>query len=182
MVVVNPGHVHRSPFWLEVPIQGRQLAIDYGWHMNVGSSLEPTGEPWHAQPIELDGWRSWKNAGKPDLRYNYPLKIIAPRPQPPQPPVPPTQPASKGIIVQITSRTLVEGATGPDVKFFQHQLNDIAGQGLLLDGFYGDKTTKAVRNWQSFFKKTADGKPLVVDGKLGALTQQSIIEVSLKAS
>ena len=90
-----------------------------------------------------------------------------------------SQPDTKGNIVQFTSRNLAEGATGSDVKFFQRQLNDIAGQGLLLDGYYGPKTTQAVKNWQSFFKKTSDGKVLIVDGKLGALTQQSIIEVSL---
>lgn len=81
--------------------------------------------------------------------------------------------------MKFTSRHLIEGSTGNDVKFFQRQLNDIAGQGLLLDGFYGAKTATAVKNWQTFFKKTSDGKPLIVNGQLDALTQQSIVEISL---
>ena len=179
MIVVNPGYPHRAPFWNEVPMQGTQLAFDYGWHMNVGKPGVLGAEPWHAQPIELDGWQTWMNTGQKDLQKDYPIKVFTPRQQPPQPPIPPTQPDTKGNIVQFTSRNLAEGATGSDVKFFQRQLNDIAGQGLLLDGYYGPKTTQAVKNWQSFFKKTSDGKVLIVDGKLGALTQQSIIEVSL---
>lgn len=84
--------------------------------------------------------------------------------------------------MQFNSRDLAEGAVGPDVKFYQRQLNEIAGQGLLLDGHYGAKTTQAVKNWQSFFKTTSDGQVLVADGQLGAKTQQSIIEVSLNVS
>ena len=182
MVVVNPGYVHRSPLWEEVPQQGSQLAIDYGWHMNVGAPGIKGSEPWHAQPIELDGWQSWFDNGSKDLQKNYPIKVFTPRQQPSQPPIPSTQPDTKETFVQFKSRNLLEGSTGSDVKFFQRQLNDIAGQGLLLDGYYGPKTTQAVKNWQLFFKKTSDGKPLIVDGKLGALTQQSIIEVSLLKS
>lgn len=175
MVVVNPGHAHRSPLWSEVPIQGQKLAYDYGWHMNIGKPGEKGSEPWHAQPIELDGWGEWFTNGKFDLQPNYPIKVSTPRPQPPQPPVPPTQPPTKGIVVQVNSRALSEGAIGNDVKFFQRQLNELAGQGLLLDGYYGSKTTDAVKNWQKFFN-------LTVDGKLGPVTQKSIIEVSLQVS
>lgn len=84
--------------------------------------------------------------------------------------------------MQVNSRTLKRGSVGKDVKFFQRQLNEIAGQGLLLDGFYGEKTEKAVLNWQLFFKKTSDGKPLGTDSILGPNTQQSVMEVSLIAS
>lgn len=183
LIVVNPGHVHRSPLWSEVPAQGSQLAIDYGFHMNVGTPGQPGSESWHGQPIELDGWDAWAHAGKPDLRTGYPIVISDPRPQPPQPPLPPAlPPVTSGVYVNFVSRDLIEGSVGPDVKFFQRQLNEIAGQGLILDGHYGPKTTQAVKNWQGFFKKTSDGKPLIADGKMGSLTQQSIIEVSLAAS
>lgn len=181
-VVVNPGYVHRSPRWEEVPRQGTAMALAYGYHFNVGTPGVKGNEPWHAQPIEIDGWYTWVQQGRPDVRANYPFTVFAPRPQPPQPPLPPTQPVTKGILVNVTSRNLIEGSTGPDVKFFQRQLNDIAGAGLFLDGRFGPVTTQAVKNWQTFFKKTSDGKVLVVDGKLGALTQQSIIEVSLLAA
>lgn len=182
-VVVNPGYPHRAPMWSEVPVQGQQLAINYGVHMNVGTPGKAGSESWHGQPIELDGWQAWVNAGRPGLRQGYPLVISAPRPQPPQPPIPPgLPPITSGVYVNFASRNLEEGSVGPDVKFFQRQMNDIAGQGLLLDGHFGAKTTQAVKNWQAFFKATSDGKPLTVDGKLGPLTQQSIIEVSLAAS
>ena len=174
-VVVNPGFVHRAPLWNEVPIQGQQLAFDYGIHMNVGSPGQPGSESWHGQPVELDGWQSWVNAGRPDIRMNYPIVLSAPRPQPPQPPVPPVSVPTKEITVEFSSRVLREGSVGADVKFFQRQMNELAGAGLLLDGNFGAKTTTAVKNWQSFFK-------LVPDGILGATTQKSIIEVSLLAS
>jgi hypothetical protein len=176
MVVVNPGYPHRAPLRDEVPTQYSQPAIDYGMHMNVGTPGTKGFEPWHMQPIELDGYDVWVRHGCQDLRYGYPIVISTPRPQPPQPPVSPAlPPVTKGIIVQFASRNLVEGCIGPDVKFFQRQMNEIAGQGLIIDGDYGQKTTQAVKNWQTFFK-------LTVDGKLGAQTQKSIIEISLQAS
>lgn len=174
-VVVNPGFVHRAPLWSEVPIQGQQLAFDYGIHMNVGVPGQAGSESWHGQPVELDGWQAWVNAGRPDIRTNYPIVISAPRPQPPQPPVPPTTVPSKEIKVEFNSRVLREGMSGPDVKFFQRRMNDIAGQGLILDGYFGAKTTTAVKNWQRQFGLTQDGI-------LGAATQKSIIEVGLLTS
>jgi len=178
-VVVNPGHKHRAPNWDEVPKQGSLAAIQYGYHMNVGGPGEKGAESWHGQPIELDGWSAWVDAGRPDLDYSYQLAEVTPRQQPPQPPVPSTQPSTSGVIVQIKSRYLKEGAVGNDVKFFQRQLNEIAGQSLLIDGYYGPKTKDSVRNWQAFFKKTSDGIVLPLHGELDNLTQKSIIEVSL---
>lgn len=178
-VVVNPGYKHRTPTWEEVPKQGSLAAIHYGYHMNVGAPGEKGAESWHGQPIELDGWQTWVNAGRPDLQYDYPLALVTPRPQPPQPPVPATQPATSEITMQIKSRILKEGSVGNDVKFFQRQLNDIAGQSLLIDGYYGSKTKSSVINWQKFFKKTSDGFVLSPNGELDELTQKSIIEVSL---
>ncbi len=77
--------------------------------------------------------------------------------------------------MEIKSRNLVEGCVGPDVKFFQLQLNNVAGQGLLLDGYYGPRMKEAVMNFQRFFK-------LTVDGNLGPKTQAAIIEVALQAA
>lgn len=171
LVVARPGFAHRAPYWSEVPAQGSQLSIEYGYHMNIGFPGQDGAEPWHGQPIELDGWQGWVNAGKPDLQYDYPLRLVGPVPEP-LPPI-------KEIMVQFASRELYEGCLGSDVKFYQTQMNNIAGQGLLLDGEYGPKTTQAVKNWQAWFKQTSDGKALAVDGRLGALTQQSIIEISL---
>lgn len=178
-VVRNPGFRHRAPHWDEVPAQGSSLAIAYGYHMNVGTPGTKGSEPWHGQGIEIDGWRSWVNAGRPDLQYNYPILIGTPPPPVYPPSGPVVQPSSKEIIVQFNSRTLIEGAVGNDVKFYQERLNDIAGQGLLLDGKYGPRMTQAVKNFQTFFGKTKSGQIMIPDGKLGAITQQGIIEVSL---
>lgn len=171
MVVVNPGSVHRTPQWNEVPKQGSGSSYDFGWHMN-----NPR-ESWHAQPIELDGYDTWVKQGRPDLPRDYPISVVPPIVIPPaSDPIPdptPVQP-SEGITVQINSRNLTEGDSGKDVAFFQRQLNEIAGQGLTLDGQFGPMTTQAVKNWQNFFK-------LEVDGQLGPITQASIIEVSLNA-
>ena len=175
MVVVNPGYVHRTPRWDEVPVQGSALANDYGWHMNAGTPGSAGSESWHAQPIELDGWQTWVNQGRPDLQIGRPILVNPPKSPVPQPPTPPpaTQPVTQGVTVKFTSRNLVEGSVGNDVKFFQRQLNDISGSGLVLDGYYGRKTTQAVRNWQIFFG-------LFNDGQMGSKTQQSIIEIALQ--
>lgn len=164
MVVANPGHVHRAPVWAEVPAKRTAAALAYGVHFNV-----PT-EPWHMQPIEIDGYASWVSGGRQDLVPNYPIKNATTKPATPVNVV-----APQGVIVQVNSRNLTEGSTGSDVKFFQRQMNEVAAQGLTIDGFYGPTVTAAVKNWQKFF-----GLP--IDGNLGPITQQSIIEVSLKTS
>ena len=66
LVCANPGGIHRTPQWGEAPKQGTQWAHDCGMHIN-------TNESWHIQPIELDGWTEWVNAGRPDLQYDYPI-------------------------------------------------------------------------------------------------------------
>lgn len=67
LVARNPGNVHRSPTWAEVPAQGSEWAKKYGVHANVST------ESWHLQPIEIDGFDSWKSAGSPDPASNYPI-------------------------------------------------------------------------------------------------------------
>jgi len=165
LVVANPGGRHRAPQWDDVPVQGSQEALDYGFHINNSN------ESWHGQGVPIDGYDSWVANGKQDLDYNYPIKIFPPDTTLPQP--------IGDIMAQFVTRYLEEGMSGSDVKFYQGQMNDIAGQGLQLDGQFGPKTKTAVENWQRFFKATSDGKPLIVDGELGPLTQQSIVEVSL---
>lgn len=49
------GLEHRSPTWDECAD-----APAYGLHTFV------TNEPWHIQPIEIRGWQTWVNAGRPD--------------------------------------------------------------------------------------------------------------------
>ena len=70
LVCRNNGLVHRAPRWDEVPVQGSADAKFWGVHCNVSN------ESWHMQPIEIDGWLSWVNAGRPDLEIGYGLKDL----------------------------------------------------------------------------------------------------------
>lgn len=67
LVVGVPGKVHRAPYWSEVPKQGSSDELPWGVHCNIST------ETWHMQPVEIDGWQSWWNAGRPSPRPNYPL-------------------------------------------------------------------------------------------------------------
>lgn len=67
LVAPDGDNAHRAPYWREVPAQGSPSAATWGVHCNVGT------EPWHMQPVEIDGWQSWKDAGSPAPAPNYPL-------------------------------------------------------------------------------------------------------------
>ena len=67
LVCVVPGGKHRAPRWDEVPEQGSVWAAQTGLHCNV----QTPSEPWHMQPVELDGFVRWLGAGRPDPDPNY---------------------------------------------------------------------------------------------------------------
>jgi hypothetical protein len=73
LVCRNAGGVHRSPSWAEVPIQGAADAALWGLHCNVGTPGARGSEPWHIQPIEIDGHEGWLKAGSPAPVPNYPF-------------------------------------------------------------------------------------------------------------
>lgn len=81
LVARNPGHVHRAPVWSEVPAQDSTEAKRWGVHCNIVPS-----EPWHMQPVEIDGWQTWWNAGRPAPVVGYPIPGDEPEPPPPPPP------------------------------------------------------------------------------------------------
>lgn len=87
LVVRNPGHVHRAPRWDEVPKQGTAESFAWGVHCNVDQGAIP--EPWHMQPIEIDGWGSWFDKGCPAPRRGYPLPTDAKSVDPVSPPLAP---------------------------------------------------------------------------------------------
>lgn len=95
LVVRNGSNVHRAPRWDEVPAQGGAEAKTWGLHCNV------PGEPWHMQPIEIDGWQSWKDAGSPAPEKNYPI----PGESAPQPIVNPEEDDMSRWIIARTSDT-----------------------------------------------------------------------------
>jgi hypothetical protein len=51
----NPNQAHRSPTWEE-----SGTAPNYGVYTFV------KGEPWHMQCVEMRGYQTWVNAGRPD--------------------------------------------------------------------------------------------------------------------
>lgn len=69
------GQVHRSPSWAE-----GESAKEFGLHTFV------SGEPWHVQCIEMRGYQTWVNAGRPDPQ---PIALPGDKPTPPPPPIPP---------------------------------------------------------------------------------------------
>lgn len=170
LVAHNPGRRHRAPTWDEVPKQDTQWAMDLGVHCNVSS------EPWHLQPIEIDGWGSWDRDGRPEPVAGYEFITIQTNQHDKWDAEPaPESPNSEGIKVEFTSRTLKQGHQGPDVKFYQGLINDLGSQNLVVDGDFGPQTARGVRNWQTYFG-------LTVDAVLGPVTQRSIIEVGLLTS
>lgn len=132
---------HRAPRWPEVPRQGSDAARRYGVHMNVGEPGSKGNEPWHCQPAELDGWDVWVRNGRPDLQYGYPIGVSGLPPNP----------------VGEVFMTVRRGDNNSIVGILQQKL------GIHVDGQFGPKTEKAVRDFQK-----AHG--LIVDGVVGPQT------------
>ena len=58
LVVAVPGGKHRSPTWEECAD-----APQWGLHTFVNN------EPWHIQCVEMRGFQTWVNAGRPDPKF-----------------------------------------------------------------------------------------------------------------
>jgi hypothetical protein len=71
LVVPVPGGRHRAPTWGEVA-----NAPTFGLH----TFITKPPEPWHIQCIEMRGWQSWVDAGRPD-----PAPFALPGDKPPPP-------------------------------------------------------------------------------------------------
>lgn len=70
LVARNPGKVHRAPSWAE-----SADAAPYGLH----TFIQSPPEPWHMQCIEMRGYDTWVNAGRPDPQF-FPLPGTTPQP------------------------------------------------------------------------------------------------------
>lgn len=134
LVHVNPGKVHRSPTWAEVPKQGTAEAKRWNLHCNVD------GEPWHIQPIEIDGYGAWDSAGRKDF------SVLS------------GEPAPNPILVFAYPGTPVRlGSQGVSVKLVQAVVKTTE------DGNFGPVTERKVKEWQA-----ANG--LLADGVVGPVT------------
>ena len=58
---------------------------------------------------------------------------------------------------------LIKGSKGTEVEYLQKKLNDILGTKLVIDGDFGPKTEKAVKQFQK-------SRGITVDGKVGPIT------------
>lgn len=74
--------------------------------------------------------------------------------------------------VHIASPVLKKGAKGQEVKYLQKNLNQAINAGLDMDGSFGAKTEKAVKDFQKKYK-------LEVDGSYGPKTAAMMKEVLL---
>mgnify|MGYP003640752080 CR=1 FL=1 len=95
----------------------------------------------------------------------------APPTSPPPAPAPPSStPRTATVTVDLPIITPKSSSSAPAVEQIQHLLNFKGNQGLTVDGDYGPKTQKAVRNWQTFFG-------LKVDAQVGPITWSSLLAV-----
>lgn len=88
------------------------------------------------------------------------------------PPAPPQTPNLGRVNVNVSMPVLKAGTHGPHVSSLQSLLNHKAGQGLVADGDFGPATTKAVKNFQRFFK-------LGDDGIVGTKTWEALLVIPL---
>lgn len=128
LVVAVPGKKHRAPTWDEVPKKGSAEAKRWGLHCNV---TRPS-EPWHIQPIEIDGYGTWVRGGRKDFGS---APTPAPAPSAPKYPGKPLRLGSKGDAVKHVQK--VVGAT--------------------QDGDYGAATERRVKAWQKSRSMFVDG-------------------------
>jgi peptidoglycan hydrolase-like protein with peptidoglycan-binding domain len=145
LVHVVPGKKHRAPTWDEVPRKGSQEAKRWALHCNV---TRPS-EPWHIQPIEIDGYGSWVRGGRKDFSV---MTIIPPAPAP-KPPA--------GAIFAYPGQPLRLGSKGDAVKLVQAVI------GAKPDGDYGPATERRVKAWQK-------SRGMFVDGVVGAVTWKAM--------
>lgn len=150
LVHVNPGKSHRSPTWDEVLKQGSAETKRWGLHCNVDK------EPWHMQPVEIDGWASWSNNGRKDFG-TIPIPTLTPTPNP-EPAKPDSNPA---LVFAYPGKPVRRGDKGVAVELIQ------AVVGAKVDGDFGAVTERRVKEWQK-------SKNLTDDGIVGAKTWKTM--------
>ncbi len=132
LVARNGTNIHRAPRWDEVPKQGSGHSDirNYGVHCNVST------ESWHMQAIEIDGYDSWVNNGRPRPNPNFAIKGSTSAPS-----APVEQAFSPG---ERTIRVTTPRMHGIDIAYIQQTLSR---QNLPLkdDGYYGPTTAEAVK-------------------------------------
>lgn len=157
------GQVHRAPNYDEAVWQGSDEAKRIGLHMNVSS------ETWHMQPIEIDGWQSWADKGRPRPAPGYPIDIPDVTVTPPEVPGggdpsewPPFEPdyGEYSLFPIAEKSTLHSGMTGqPDdqIRYLQAVLKNQCFMTLDIDGYFGPITEERVKQMQGWNALEQDG-------------------------
>lgn len=160
------GHSSGAVPWHEVPIQGSKYAADWGVHVNV------PGESWHMQCIEIDGWGSWDQAGRPRPNPNFQLPC-QPEPEPDPVivfdprngkwglwPINESKPRLSTEKWALERRTRADNRwqwTGDAVLYLQGVIFHKAGGNITIDGWFGPQTEARVKDTQGIMGITADG-------------------------
>lgn len=148
----NGDRVHRSPTWAEVPRQGSGHSdIErFGLHANVNN------EPWHLQPVELDGWQTWASMGRRDPRRLEHLDA-------------PTFPTPVGARPNLAAGEfglypldqakprLRRGIEAEHVGYAQAVIKLKAGHDIVIDDRFGQQTERSVLMVQRYFDLPTDG-------------------------
>lgn len=180
------GHSSGAVPWSDVPVQGSDYAKCWGLHANV------PGESWHLQPIEIDGWYTWANSGRPRPvpGYEIPGDVLPPPTPTPEPiivwkphegkfglwPINANKPylSTKKFMEQ--RQTVADNRwrwTGDGVLYLQSVIAFKAGGDITIDGYFGPQTEKRVKDVQAYL-----GKGIKVDGLVGNDTWKIIDALS----
>ena len=165
LVHVNEsGGIHRGIQWSEVPEQGSAEAKKWGLHCNV----QKPQEPWHMQPIEIDGWGSWASSGRvrPAAGYRLPGnpgKVRQPKPQAGELGQFSPENSTYGLYPAKTDKGDVDRKSRPRpddlVRYLQGVMtNQCRLPGIDIDGYFGEKTENGVKAVQKWNKLEPNGR------------------------
>jgi peptidoglycan hydrolase-like protein with peptidoglycan-binding domain len=151
-----------------VPIQGSREARRWGVHVNIGTPGKPGFESWHMQPIEIDGWGTWADAGRnrPVPGYDLPVDVPAVTPPPSiDASVSPFAPefSEYGLYPLDVGKIVVHRESQPRphdlVRYLQGVLrNQCRLTTVEIDGYFGDDTKAAVKAIQRWNRLTEHGR------------------------
>src|SRR5690606_33185315 len=166
LVARNGTSVHRAPTWSEVPAQGSAEAKTWGVHCNVGTPGKVGSEPWHIQPIELDGWQTWWNQGRPAPVVGYPFPDrFPPDPDPEPEPTPAPQPSEEDDPMFI-ARDVTTGKMWLGNLISKVQVDDVTAQHRIA---FAQRAGKPILN--------TDGKPVLWEHKLSTVLAVSDAQI-----
>lgn len=159
LVARNGSNVHRAPRWDEVPAQDTAAAELWGVHCNVRT------EPWHMQPVEIDGWKSWKDAGSPDPKGTDMLvPLVVPRR------VYDSRNASAGRLAPNQPRQVL---VGRDQVFVHVTVVDPDGSGFVSVCGNSQPTATSLVNYQTGQVNSSGAPVQTVDGRIRVTSSQA---------